>query len=42
MRDAQVTGGYPRVFQLTEPSINVISQKMTNHKIRFKLEDSFT
>ena len=36
MRDAQVTGGYPRVLQLTEASINRLSQKIFGEKIRFK------
>ena len=37
MRDSQVTGGYPRLLQLTESSIQLISQKTTNNKIRFKI-----
>ena len=37
MRDSQVTGGYPRLLQLTETSIQLISQKTTNNKIRFKI-----
>ena len=39
MRDCQTTGGYPRVLQLKESSINVLSQKFTNAKIKFKLID---
>lgn len=35
MRDAQVTGGYPRVLQLDEKSINILAQKSTNDKIQF-------
>ena len=37
MRDCQVTGGYPRVLQLTNESIDRLSQKMTNDTIRFVL-----
>lgn len=34
MRDAQVTGGYPRVLQLTEVSINQLAQKRTGGRLR--------
>ena len=37
MRDAQVTGGYPRILQLSENSINVLAQKRTKSRIKFKL-----
>ena len=37
MRDCQTTGGYPRVLQLKETAINILAQKSTNEKIRFKL-----
>jgi biotin-dependent carboxylase-like uncharacterized protein len=37
MRDCQTTGGYPRVLQLIEASINVLSQKFTSSKIHFNL-----
>ena len=37
MRDAQTTGGYPRVLQLKESSINCLAQKYKGQKIRFKL-----
>jgi len=37
MRDAQVTGGYPRVLQLTEDSINRLAQKNMGMKVRFEL-----
>lgn len=37
MRDAQVTGGYPRVLQLTDRSINQLAQKKTGDKITFEL-----
>ncbi|RCS26398.1 allophanate hydrolase subunit 2 family protein [Polaribacter sp. WD7] len=36
MRDCQVTGGYPRILQLTESSLDRIAQKTTNQKIRFR------
>jgi biotin-dependent carboxylase-like uncharacterized protein len=39
MRDCQTTGGYPRVFQLTEKAINIISQKTTGNAIKFRLKD---
>lgn len=37
MRDCQTTGGYPRILQLSEQSINILSQKTTNDTIRFSL-----
>jgi len=37
MKDAQTTGGYPRIFQLTEKSIAVLAQKNTSDKFKFKL-----
>ncbi|MEH6536136.1 MAG: biotin-dependent carboxyltransferase family protein [Psychroserpens sp.] len=36
MRDCQTTGGYPRILQLTESSINSLSQMFFSNKIRFK------
>jgi len=36
MRDAQTTGGYPRILQLSESSINVLSQKKERDTIHFK------
>lgn len=39
MRDAQVTGGYPRIFQVSEQSINQLSQKFFGDKFRFKCLD---
>ena len=36
MRDAQTTGGYPRILQLKEQSINCLAQKFTGNKIQFK------
>ena len=38
MRDCQVTGGYPRVLQLTERAINRLGQKTTGHKIRWVIK----
>jgi len=37
MKDCQTTGGYPRILQLKESSINIMAQKSTNHKIYFRL-----
>jgi allophanate hydrolase subunit 2 len=39
MRDCQVTGGYPRVLQLSEASITCLAQKYTNDKFQFLIED---
>ncbi|GAB1858569.1 biotin-dependent carboxyltransferase family protein [Flavobacteriaceae bacterium MHTCC 0001] len=38
MRDCQTTGGYPRVLQLTEISINQLSQKFMGEKVNFRLK----
>ncbi|CAM1344791.1 5-oxoprolinase subunit C family protein [Tenacibaculum amylolyticum] len=38
MRDCQVTGGYPRVLQLTDEVINIIAQKVTGEEVRFKIK----
>ena len=35
MRDAQVTGGYPRILQLNERGINILAQKIPGEKISF-------
>jgi biotin-dependent carboxylase-like uncharacterized protein len=40
MRDAQTTGGYARVLQLTESAINRISQKQAGATLNFKIIDS--
>ncbi|CAM1368468.1 Biotin-dependent carboxylase uncharacterized domain-containing protein [Tenacibaculum sediminilitoris] len=37
MRDCQVTGGYPRILQLSENAINILAQKTTGDRLRFKL-----
>jgi biotin-dependent carboxylase-like uncharacterized protein len=36
-RDCQVTGGYPRILQLSEKAINILSQKIAGQKIDFSL-----
>ena len=38
MRDAQVTGGYPRIFQLTERSCNLLAQKRGGEQLTIELE----
>lgn len=38
MRDCQVTGGYPRIFQLTKKSISSLAQKRVGEQIRFVLK----
>ncbi|MGA8854968.1 MAG: biotin-dependent carboxyltransferase family protein [Christiangramia sp.] len=35
MRDCQTTGGYPRILQLSEKGIQVLSQKLPGEKIKF-------
>jgi biotin-dependent carboxylase-like uncharacterized protein len=35
MRDAQVTGGYPRILQFPEESLSVLAQKKPFQKIKF-------
>lgn len=37
MRDCQVTGGYPRVLQLTDYAISRLSQKISGDVVRFVL-----
>ncbi|MCH2034742.1 MAG: biotin-dependent carboxyltransferase family protein [Tenacibaculum sp.] len=37
MRDCQVTGGYPRILQLTEEAINRLAQKTTNDLVNFRI-----
>lgn len=36
MRDAPTTGGYARIFQLNENSINILAQKRAGEEIHFK------
>lgn len=38
LRDAQVTGGYPRILQLAEESQSILAQKRPGNKIYFKLK----
>ena len=40
MRDCQVTGGYPRVLQLSKNAINRLAQKSTGDTIYFKITPS--
>lgn len=40
MRDAGVTGGYPRIFQLPELSIAILAQKKPQAKVHFQLIDN--
>jgi len=35
MRDCQTTGGYPRILQLSEKGIQILSQKLPGEQIRF-------
>lgn len=37
MRDCQTTGGYPRVLQLSEEAIDILSQKMSRETVQFEL-----
>jgi len=37
LKDAQTTGGYPRVLQLTEKSISILAQKNIGDKLYFDL-----
>jgi allophanate hydrolase subunit 2 len=39
MRDCQTTGGYPRILQLPEYSINQLAQKQAGELIEFRLID---
>jgi allophanate hydrolase subunit 2 len=36
-QDAQVTGGYPRILQLTELALSILAQKKPGQSIRFSL-----
>ncbi len=42
MRDCPTTGGYPRIFQLTDLAINQLAQKKTGDIFKFELESSFS
>lgn len=37
MKDAQTTGGYPRILQLTEEAICILAQKSTGENVRFSI-----
>jgi biotin-dependent carboxylase-like uncharacterized protein len=39
MKDAQTTGGYPRVLQVLEEDLNQLAQKQVGSPIRFELVD---
>jgi len=39
MRDGQTTGGYPRILQLTEKSINILSQKIRGNCLKMRISD---
>lgn len=39
MRDCQTTGGYPRILQLSENAIDVLSQKTTGNDIKIRLKE---
>lgn len=39
MRDSGVTGGYPRILQLPEESVSLLSQKNPGQAIRFLVKD---
>ncbi|GGF45161.1 5-oxoprolinase subunit C family protein [Echinicola rosea] len=41
MKDAQVTGGYPRILQLSPQAISCLSQKKQGDKVRFTLIDEW-
>lgn len=41
MRDGQTSGGYPRVLQLKESAVDVLSQKHVGHKCSFNLSTNF-
>jgi biotin-dependent carboxylase-like uncharacterized protein len=41
MRDCQVTGGYPRVLQLSEKAICKLAQKTTGNQFQFVLGDLY-
>jgi biotin-dependent carboxylase-like uncharacterized protein len=38
MRDAQTTGGYARIFQLTEMAVNILAQKPAGTSVSFLLK----
>ena len=40
MRDAQTTGGYPRILQLSDAGINQLAQKSTQDRFQFELTEA--
>ncbi len=40
MKDAQTTGGYPRILQLTNKALNILAQKRPNETVTFKMADN--
>ena len=38
--DGQVSGGYPRILQLTDEALNVLAQKIEGTKVFFKLSNT--
>lgn len=38
MKDAQTTGGYPRILQLTETAVALLSQQSTSDEVDFRLK----
>src|SRR5690625_445596 len=40
MRDAQVTGGYPRILQIPERQIDILAQKRPGESLRFSIAQS--
>ncbi|MDR7130763.1 biotin-dependent carboxylase-like uncharacterized protein [Algoriphagus sp. 4150] len=39
MKDAQITGGYPRILQITDAGLSVLAQKRPKQRIRFQLKN---
>ena len=39
MRDAQVTGGYPRILQVAEDPLSLLAQKKVGQQIKFQLKN---
>lgn len=41
MKDAQVTGGYPRILQISQEWLSILAQKKPLQKISFQLQKSY-
>jgi biotin-dependent carboxylase-like uncharacterized protein len=39
MRDAQTTGGYPRILQVAQESLAILAQKKPGHQVKFQLKN---